>query len=463
MSWISTAWSKIDHAKAAILKTTRLSFQREPLSLLDPMSEFDSTDINTYNFCKLEALLVETEADLERMQHIGHTDADHRHDALLRRTRTILRSLDDHKNREWDRVKIESVLRQTQEHLANNGPLMLSALSKARGEKARGLQPFVLAAFIMVTVLHSIAATARLKSQYILATIEAVLYGAFVFSNVAASSGPTLNLLQANVLRNFPQDARTAMAALGVEPDGVTHFACCSKCGDTYSPNRRRPDDAYPHFCSNRETDKPICGNPLVYQQTHVPTTKNGPSRTTWEPFQIFPYRTCSSWIADLFQRPGLDLLARAAWEPVLRPLKTRWHDIWDAPVLRDFLGPDKKTLFARQPDGAVHLIFSMFVDWFNPHGNKKAGKSHSIGVIYLACHNLPPHLRYLPENIYLAGVIPGPKEPELHQLNHFLRPLIDELVILWERGLYLPQTASRSAGLPVLARVLAPGSRVMI
>ncbi|OSC96416.1 hypothetical protein PYCCODRAFT_1334666, partial [Trametes coccinea BRFM310] len=46
------------------------------------------------------------------------------------------------------------------------------------------------------------------------------------------------------------------------------------------------------------------------------------------------------------------------------------------------------------------------------------------------------------------------PAEPELHQLNHFLRPLIDELLVLWHRGLYLSHTALGS-GLLVRAAVI--------
>ncbi|RDX39658.1 hypothetical protein OH76DRAFT_1328342, partial [Lentinus brumalis] len=55
-----------------------------------------------------------------------------------------------------------------------------------------------------------------------------------------------------------------------------------------------------------------------------------------------------------------------------------------------------------------------------------------------LVCFNLPPHLQYLPENIFLVGVIPGPKEPNVHQLNHILRPLVDELLEMWDPGIFL-------------------------
>jgi hypothetical protein len=59
-----------------------------------------------------------------------------------------------------------------------------------------------------------------------------------------------------------------------------------------------------------------------------------------------------------------------------------------------------------------------------------------------MACLNLPVEIRYLPENMYLA-VIPGPAEPHLVEINHYLRPLIDDLLISWEKGLYISRTPS--------------------
>ncbi|TFK82784.1 hypothetical protein K466DRAFT_448463, partial [Polyporus arcularius HHB13444] len=60
---------------------------------------------------------------------------------------------------------------------------------------------------------------------------------------------------------------------------------------------------------------------------------------------------------------------------------------------------------------------------------------------------NLPPAIRYAPENIYLAGIIPGPREPRLEELNRLLTPLVDELLTLWTRGLYLTRTSLRWMG----------------
>lgn len=285
----------------------------------------------------------------------------------------------------------------------------------------------------MTMVLHSMAATARLQVQYILAVLETVLYGAFVMCNTASGLPPGLTPEQASVMNSLPKDVRTVASLLGLEPD-IVRYACCPKCFAIYPPDLSHPDDPYPHVCTFQETDKPACGSPLVYRQIHAPTHKKGPARTTFEPIRVYPYLPLQSWLKDLVTRPALRQYLRSAWQDT--NTSDRWTDIRQAEAFRSFLGPDRK-LFSEQPDGSYHLIFSLFVDWFNPFGNKKAGKSHSIGGIYLVCHNLPEHLRYRVENMYLAAIIPGPKEPALHQLNHLLRPLIDELLALWYRGIY--------------------------
>ncbi|MBW0525832.1 hypothetical protein O181_065547 [Austropuccinia psidii MF-1] len=54
-------------------------------------------------------------------------------------------------------------------------------------------------------------------------------------------------------------------------------------------------------------------------------------------------------------------------------------------------------------------LAFSIYVDWLNAHG--KSTRLASIGPIMLICLNLPPSGRLKPENVYVSGIIPGPKE----------------------------------------------------
>jgi hypothetical protein len=86
-------------------------------------------------------------------------------------------------------------------------------------------------------------------------------------------------------------------------------------------------------------------------------------------------------------------------------------------------------------------------VDWFNPHGNKTSGKKKSVGSIAMVLLNLPPSLRYKPENMYLVGIIPGPREPALEEINHFLRPVIDFFLPLWKDGTWFTRTFEHTEG----------------
>ncbi|KAF8576196.1 hypothetical protein K439DRAFT_1649360 [Ramaria rubella] len=48
-------------------------------------------------------------------------------------------------------------------------------------------------------------------------------------------------------------------------------------------------------------------------------------------------------------------------------------------------------------------------------------------------------------ENMYLAGIVPGPKQPSLSQLNHFVHPLVDPLDVFYNHGFFLTQTSQYS------------------
>ena len=67
---------------------------------------------------------------------------------------------------------------------------------------------------------------------------------------------------------------------------------------------------------------------------------------------------------------------------------------------------------------------------------------------------NLPRQKRFLQENVILVGVIPGPKEPQLH-INSFLSPLVDELQQLWQR---LPMQLHNGLHVLVRAALLCVG-----
>jgi hypothetical protein len=45
---------------------------------------------------------------------------------------------------------------------------------------------------------------------------------------------------------------------------------------------------------------------------------------------------------------------------------------------------------------------------------------------------------------MYIAGIVPGPKEPSLDQFNHFLWLLINEMENSWKHGIRYSRTACK-------------------
>lgn len=278
-----------------------------------------------------------------------------------------------------------------------------------------------------------------------------MLFGTFTWQTNPLARA-ILTESQKALLHCVPLDIRTALSSLYLEPD-VVIYAACPSCRMTYAPDPSKPDDPYPHICTHIETDKPRCGATLTFGEVIAARNKRDSPHTVYRPLQPYPYRSFKSWLEQLLRRAGVEEILENSWKH--GPDNGSWQDIMDAPAIREFCGPDGQTLFSVETNGSLHLVFSLFIDWFNPHGNKAAGKKHSIGAVYLVLLGLPPHLRFRPEYVYLAAIIPGPSEPSLEQINHFLRPLVDELLEFWHSGVYFLHTAKRSLGCMVRVAVI--------
>ncbi|MBW0532653.1 hypothetical protein O181_072368 [Austropuccinia psidii MF-1] len=73
-----------------------------------------------------------------------------------------------------------------------------------------------------------------------------------------------------------------------------------------------------------------------------------------------------------------------------------------------------------------------------------------------LICLNLPPSERLKTENVYAAGIIPGPKEPTALQSNYLLLPLIKELKELWQGYNFSPTSTGPSGSFIRVAILMA-------
>ncbi|EJD34023.1 hypothetical protein AURDEDRAFT_42911, partial [Auricularia subglabra TFB-10046 SS5] len=153
-------------------------------------------------------------------------------------------------------------------------------------------------------------------------------------------------------------------------------------------------------------------------------------------PIRVFNYQTVASWIGKLLSRPGIEETMEQYVASALRADDSRIFDAWQAPLFRQLKWGK------RRAHHELRLVFSLSVDWFTAHAHHGAGgKSWSVGAIYLVCMNLPPKLRYLPQNVFLFGMIPGPTKPVGTAVDCFIDVLVKELHVLFDHGVFLART----------------------
>ncbi|MBW0588146.1 hypothetical protein O181_127861 [Austropuccinia psidii MF-1] len=146
-------------------------------------------------------------------------------------------------------------------------------------------------------------------------------------------------------------------------------------------------------------------------------------------PTNNFIYQPFKNWLARFLQWAGIVGILHQHQQSQISEGSSKC-DIWDELVWRHFTGTRNinEPPFMSIP-GA--LAFSIHVDWLNVLG--KSTWFASIGPIMLICPNLPPSERLKPENVYVAEIITGLKEPTALKLNYLLMPLMKELKELWE------------------------------
>jgi hypothetical protein len=287
------------------------------------------------------------------------------------------------------------------------------------------------------------------------------LFGCSTRSDVAVSTTIS-NRMQEETLSGLnskrrpvpcPRDLRTLYQLFDLDPQ-VTTYACCPipSCSAVYPPNPGVVPNslAYPLRCTQRKFGT-TCKEPLTDGFQDI----NGFSVP--KPIKPFQYHHFHDHVAAMLARPGVEEAIETHMQN-----GSLADDIMSSPNLCGF--PDHTGQpFVRAVGTELRLVWALSADWYNPHLNKAAGKTVSTGVIAMVCLSLPPDLRNLEENVYLAGLIPGPKEPSVDATNHFVTPLINDLVVSYERGVHYSRThryptgrISRSTVVPVIAVTMA-------
>ncbi|MBW0504696.1 hypothetical protein O181_044411 [Austropuccinia psidii MF-1] len=251
---------------------------------------------------------------------------------------------------------------------------------------------------------------------------------------------PSLNLLVKSSISSsgghptpvfpIPQDLSTIFKHLHLEPVSQ-NYIFCPKClflnGLTESvttdkphcQHHNQPNDY--HSPCKQSLGKFIHSCELCTQSTNNIRKFLSKKHFIYQPFK--------NWLFRFLQWAGIMKILHQHQQSQI-PKGSPKCEIWDGLVWRRFTGTRNITdpPFMSIP-GA--LAFCIYVGWFNAHG--KSTQLARIGPIMLICLNLPPSERLKPENVYVAAIIPGPKEPAALQSNYLLIPLIKELKELWQ------------------------------
>lgn len=163
---------------------------------------------------------------------------------------------------------------------------------------------------------------------------------------------------------DIPLDIRTVYGKLNLNPNLIRSI-CCPKCFKEF------PADTPLQFCDYRRSPRAkICKTPLF-------RLTNRGARSKQIPRCLYTTQSFESWLESLLSRPVIEKCLNQTflksnlhnWRP-----GGRMHDIYDSPAWQQHMRH-----FLRTP---YHLAFAVYIDWFNPLGNKAAGKDHSLYII---------------------------------------------------------------------------------
>ncbi|PIL32292.1 hypothetical protein GSI_05537 [Ganoderma sinense ZZ0214-1] len=335
--------------------------------------------------------------------------------------------------------------------------------------------PIPFTARFLVVVLNSVFKLSFKGCRLLLQSLRIIVR----LAHANFSQDPRSSTLEA-VLKEIPSDPATARKWFPFDPHSI-QYACCPTCCALYPPGDY---SSSPPPDPDTDDEDPLAP-PSTFQilpnypydpvpLSHLAEPLRYPEQCTFKgnsesspcgarllrfgenprPIRVFSYQTFVSWLARFLCRADIEPLLDASQARAGLSRDESVDDILSSPEVLNFLGPDGLP-FLRVCGSDGRYLLGLFVDWFHPRGNRQGGAAYSAGVIFMVCLNLPPTLRYKRENIYLAGVIPGPKAPSLEEVNHFIEPLALEFRDLWFKGAHFSRTALRREGRLALCAII--------
>ncbi|KAJ4501231.1 hypothetical protein C8R41DRAFT_749116, partial [Lentinula lateritia] len=158
---------------------------------------------------------------------------------------------------------------------------------------------------------------------------------------------------------------------------------------------------------------------------------------TVYAPIKTFEVYSFLNWFGRFIALPGIAQYGEAFCEKISddHPPEDK-GSACSGRFYFELKGPDGK-FFVRERGKESRWFFKFHADFFNIEGNLHGGKHNSTGIMSMSCLNLPLEIREDQAYVYIPGIIQGPREPDARAgaYNHYLRPIIDEMLIAYTRG----------------------------
>ncbi|KAJ3722376.1 hypothetical protein C8R42DRAFT_580366, partial [Lentinula raphanica] len=152
----------------------------------------------------------------------------------------------------------------------------------------------------------------------------------------------------------------------------------------------------------------------------------------------IFEYYPFFDWFGKFIALPGIEEYGDRFCDAIdsHETVPVNKVSAADGRFVFEFRGADDR-LFVRDRQDEGRWFFILNADFFNVEGNRIRGKASSTGMLAMTCLNLPLEIRNDHAYIYIPGIIQGPQEPKAEDAEHrhYLKPLIDDLLVGYTRG----------------------------
>ena len=243
--------------------------------------------------------------------------------------------------------------------------------------------------------------------------------------------------------KNFPKSLYTAKKMLNIFQPKM-QLAVCSNCHKLHNIKniveyKEEGETAIANCLHEEFPNNPVsihrnkCNKPLSILKKR----KGG---TIAVPRMLYPKPSIRQQLTMLYQRPDFENMLKLSG---IQRGGNIYSDIYDGKIWKTF--PFDGSTFFTPETAMTHLGLLFNLDWFQPFTYTQ----HSAGAIYASICNLPRSERNKPENIIYLGFLPGPKEVGLERINHYLAPIVDEFLELWN-GWKVPKTYQCPDGLNI-------------